>query len=408
MTITYRPIDIAEAPAFFQANGKGFGHDFRPSGLERSTKLGDFARSTAAFDGGEIVGTAGIWTFEMSVPGASLPTAGVTWVSVKPTHRRQGILTTIMRGQLDHVRERGEPFAALWASEAPIYGRFGYGLAAEGTEFHIARPYASFRHTVPSSGRCRFVTREEGLASWPAVYEAVRKTTPGLVSRSPDWWAYRHFPVDDTPYLANGFSSSFRVQYEEGGLPLGYVRYRIKEQYAEGSPTSEILVAELLAATDAAYSALWSYLFGVDLIATISCNWGRVDEPLLHMLADPRRLVRRTQDTLWVRIVDVPAALSSRAYAGEGSLVFRLRDPFCAWNEGTYRLDASPSGATCRPSQETPAIELDATALGAVYLGGQRLQSLARAGRVTGDAAVLCRADALFTWDPAPWSPEIW
>lgn len=408
MTITYRPVSIDEAPAFFEANSIGFGHDLRPAGLERSTRLGNFARSTAALDGAEIVGTAGIWDFEMSVPGASIPTAGVTWVSVKPTHRRQGVLTAMMRRQLDEIREHGEPIAALWASEAPIYGRFGYGLAAEGTEFHIARPHANLRYTVPASGRCRFVSRDEALGAWPAIFEAVRKTTPALVSRTADWWAVRHLPADDTPYLANGYSSSFRVQYEEEGQPLGYVRYRIKEQYADGVPTSELLVVELMASTDAAYSALWSFLFGVDLIATISCNWGRVDEPLLHMLADPRRLVRRTQDTIWVRIVDVAAALSSRAYASEGSLVFQLTDPFCPWNEGTYRLEASLTGASCRRSGETPEVELAADALGAIFLGGQRLSSLARAGRATGNQAALRQADTLFAWDPAPWSPEIW
>ena len=405
MTITYRPITRDEAPAFFLAQGKGFHHDPGPDGLERSMRLGNFARSTAAFDGDEVVGTAGIWDFDLTVPGGTLPAAGVTWVSVKPTHRRQGILTSMMRIQLDAIREQGEPIAALWASEAPIYGRFGYGLAAEGVDFHIARPHARLRHTVPWTGRCRFVTRDEALAAWPAVYDAVRKTIPGLISRSPDWWAYRHLPAQETPRPP--LTGSFRVQYEEDGRPLGYVRYRVKEQYADGYPTSELRVVELIAASDAAYSALWSYVFGVDLMATIACDWGRVDEPLLHMLEDPRRLVRRTQDTLWVRVVDVAKALAARRYPVEGRLVLRIRDPFCPWNDGTYALEGGPNGATCVPSPATPDIELEATALGGVYLGGQRFQALARAGRVSGSAEALRRADSLFAWDPAPWIPEI-
>jgi predicted acetyltransferase len=405
VTITYRPITVDEAPAFFLTQGKGFGHDMRPESLDRSTRLGNFARSTAAFEGDEIVGTAGIWDFDLTVPGGSLPTAGVTWVSVKPTHRRRGILTSMMRIQIDAIHEHGEPIAALWASEAPIYGRFGYGLAAEGADFHIVRSYASLRHTVPWAGCCRFVSRDEALAGWPVVYEAVRKTIPGMISRSPDWWAYRHLPEQESPRPP--FSGSFRVQYQEDGAVLGYVRYRVNEQYAEGYPTSTLFVVELIAATDAAYSALWSYVFGVDLIATIACDWGRVDEPLLHMLEDPRRLVRRTQDTLWVRIINVASALEARRYAVEGRLVVRVKDPYCPWNEGTYVLAGGPAGATCTRSPATPDVEVDATALGAVYLGGQRLQSLARAGRVSGSPEALRRADALFAWDPAPWIPEI-
>lgn len=405
MAITYRPITKDEATEFFGVNSIAFGHDLRPEGVERSVRLGNFARSTAAIDGAEIVGTAGIWEFEMSVPGASLPTAGVTWVSVKPTHRRKGILTEMMRIQMTAIREQGEAIAALWASEAPIYGRFGYGLAAEGVEMQLARPYARLCHAVPASGHCRFVSRDEALSAWPAVYETVRRTTPGMISRSSDWWAYRQLPGQEWPRPP--YSSSLLVQYEEGGQPLGYVRYRVHEQYESGSAANKLLVTELVAATDGAYSALWSYLFGVDLVGTIACDWARVDEPLLHMLEDPRRLIRRTQDTLWVRLVDVPKALATRRYATAGRISIAVHDPFCPWNEGAYVLEGGPDGATCAASAGTPEIGLEATALGALYLGGQRFRSLARAGLVRGSAEALERADAMFTWDPAPWIPEI-
>lgn len=406
MTISYRPITDDETTEFFQAQSRGFSRDFNPANLERSAPLRNLERSTAAFDGGKIVGTAGIWEFEMTVPGASLPCAGVTWVSVSPTHRRRGILTGMMRRQLDEIRDRGEAIAALWASEAPIYGRFGYGLAAEDMEIRIERTRTALRHVVPFTGSCRFVSHDEALACWPNVYEEARHATPGMISRSQAWWEVRHFPLIEQPLP--GQSGSFRVQYEEDGRVRGYVRYRVKEGFELGSSAAELNVIELVAATHAACSALWSYVFGVDLIQSIHCEFARVDEPLLHMLEDPRRLIRRTADSLFVRIVDVERALAGRRYAMDGALTFALTDAFCPWNDGTYRLRGGPAGAECRRAKgETPDLELDAETLGAVYLGGMRFQVLARAGRVRGSEEALRRADLMFAWDPAPWIPEI-
>lgn len=406
MTISYRPITDDEVTEFFQAQSRGFSRDLNLANVERAARIRNLARSTAAFDGERIVGTAGIWEFEMTVPGASLPCAGVTWVSVSPTHRRRGILTAMMRRQLDEIREHGEAIAALWASEAPIYGRFGYGLAAEDTEIRIERTRTALRHVVQWAGSCRFVTRDEALACWPAVYEEARRVTPGMISRSQAWWEVRHFPLVEQP--VPGMSGSFRVQYEEQGQVRGYVRYRVKEGYELSSSSAELLVVELVAATDAAYSALWSFVFGVDLIQSIRCDFARVDEPLLHMLEDPRRLIRRTADTIFIRIIDVERALSSRRYAMESELTFALTDAFCPWNDGTYRLVGGPNGAECRRAKgETPDLELDAETLGAVYLGGMRFQALARAGRVRGSEEALRRADLMFAWDPMPWIPEI-
>ncbi len=342
----------------------------------------------------------------MTVPGARLPCAGVTWVSVRPTHRRQGILTAMMRAQLDHVRERGEPIAMLWASESSIYGRFGYGLAAEGIELRIDRNRTVLAHVTRAPGRVRFVAREDALAAWPSVYERARQDIPGMHSRGAAWWEHRIFREPEFP--APGFSSSFFVQYEEAGQVLGYVRYRIKESEADGSATSTLAVRELMAATGAAYSALWQYVFGVDLIGTIKAEWRRVDEPLYHMLADPRRLVRRPTDTLFCRIVDPVAALSGRCYAAEGQCVIEVTDAFAPWVAGRYLLEGGPAGATCTPTTREPDITLSSTELGAVFLGGTRLAPLWRAGPVHGSPGAIARADAMFSWHTLPWAPEIW
>jgi predicted acetyltransferase len=312
----------------------------------------------------------------------------------------------MMRSQLEHIRERGEPIAMLWASEASIYGRFGYGLAAEGVELRIDRNRTAFAHAAPAPGRVRFVTREDALTGWPSVYERARHDIPGMHSRSSAWWEHRILREPEFP--APGFSSSFLVQYEETGEALGYVRYRIKESEADGSATSTLAVRELMATTDAAYSALWQYAFGVDLIGTIRAEWRRIDEPLYHMLADPRRLVRRPTDAVFCRIMDPVAALSGRRYAREGAVVIEVTDGFAPWVAGRYLLEGGPDGAKCAPTTREPDITLSSTELGAVFLGGTRLTPLWHAGRVSGAPGAIAKADAMFSWHTLPWAPEIW
>jgi predicted acetyltransferase len=404
-----RPITPDEAAPFFHTNATSFGHDPRPAeGLASTLQYADLSRSISVWDEKQVVGTAGTWTFEMTTPGGFVPCGGLTWVGVLPSHRRKGILTAMMRYQLDQVRDRGEAIAALWASEAIIYGRFGYGLAAEGVEqLTIDRNRTELRWAPAFSGRTRYVDRDEALAKWPAVWDRVRAVYPGMHNRTPGWWEHRVLRNPAWP-PPPGFSSLFNVQYEEDGQVLGFARYRVKEQYENGVPTSVLSLNSLFATTDAAYSALWQHIFGVDLIGTIQADWRPVDEPLYHMLTDSRRLLHRPQDTLWVRIVDVARALEARRYASSGELVIELRDEFCPWNAGKYLLEGGPDGAKCSPTTREPELSMTANELGALYLGGTRAWPLARAGRIAGSADAVAKADAMFTWNPKPWAPEIW
>lgn len=409
MDYPIRPITPEEAPAFFKSNAIGFGHDPRPpESIEFTLRYADIGRSISVWDEQQVVGTAGTWTFDMSTPGASVACGGLTWVAVLPSHRRKGILTAMMRYQLDQVRDRGEPIAALWASEASIYPRFGYGLAAEGVEhLTIDRTRTALRWAPSFSGRTRYIERAEALAKWPAAWEAARRVRPGMHSRSTGWWENRTFR--DPPWPAPpGYSSLFDVQYEEDGEVLGFLRYRVKEDDVNGLAASQLLVNSLVATTDAAYSALWQHVFGVDLIETIRAEWRPVDEPLYHMLADSRRLLHRAQDTLWVRIVDVPRALKARRYASEGELVLDVADRFCPWAGGRFLLKGGPDGATCTPTTREPHLRLTGNELGALYLGGGSAWALARAGRIDGAPAAVATADAMFTWNPKPWAPEVW
>lgn len=408
MDYPIRPMTPDELLPFFSANASSFGWDFRPERFENETgpDIREYERSTSVWDGDQVVGTAGIWSFETTVPGGILPTAGVTWVSVRPTHRRKGILTAMMRNQLEAVHERGEPLATLWASESVIYGRFGYGSAAEGASLKINRHRASLRHAATYRGRTRFVDREAALRDWPAVYDRVRITQPGMHSRHANWWEARNFRLTENRPLP-GFTGHSLVQYEEGGKILGYVMYRTKEHETLGVADGLIQVTELVAETDAAYSALWEFVFGIDLIGTIEAPWRRIDEPLPWMLTDPRQLHRTVSDTLWVRLVDVPAALAGRRYLSEGSLVITVVDQFCPWNAGSYLIEGGPGGATCSPTTRTPDITLNANDLGAVFLGGVRFNTLAHANRIEGSAQSIRLADRMFQWDCLPWELEI-
>jgi predicted acetyltransferase len=211
--------------------------------------------------------------------------------------------------------------------------------------------------------------------------------------------------VPERPF--EGFGNNFLVQYEEQGQILGYVRYRMHSEDLNGVPNGKVRVSELISLTEDAYAALWEYVFGIDLIGEVIAPWRQVDEPLAWMLADPRQLYRRLQDTLWVRLVDLPAALSGRRYLNDGQLVIEVEDSFCPWNAGRWLLDGGPGGATCSRTDKTPHVSMAADALGAVFLGGVRFETLQRAGRVTGDAPAIRLADRMFQWDRAPWEMEI-
>ena len=405
MSISIRTITDSDFEAFNATMARTFARDFNPENLHYRRELFEFDRNYGAFDGDECVGTSGIFTYQMAVPGGSLPTAGVTMVTVKSTHRRQGVLSGMMRAQLDQVRERGEPLAALWASESVIYGRFGYGLAAEAADLSIERTRTALEHSVPTPGRVRMVEAAEAREQWPAIWEQVRLAQPGMCTRSGGWWNNRVFK--DPKDWRDGFTANVYVNYEVDGEVRGYLRYRMKSHWADGVPKGTLRVEELMALTDDAYSALWQYAFSVDLMDKIEAPNRKPHEPLFYMLADPRRLMRETHDSLWVRIVDIEKALAGRKYTVEGRVVFGISDPFTPANGGRYLLEGGPAGARCSRTGEPAQIELDVADLGAAYLGGTALQTLARAGRVRGDADALRLADAMFSWQPMPWCPEV-
>jgi predicted acetyltransferase len=355
-----------------------------------------------ALEDGTAVGGAGVFPFRLTVPGGRVDAAGVTVVGVLPTHRRRGILRAMMRAQLDDVHARGEPVAILWASEETIYGRFGYGVASFAGEINLARDRSAFAAPLERRGSVRLVDLDEALELVPPVYERVAVETPGMFARSRPWWEAR--TLADEEWRRQGAGELNRAVLELDGETQAYALYRVKLEFEHGTSTGYTRVVEAAGVTPRATAEIWRFLFDVDWMSRIHAGRLPIDHPLFLLLAEPRRLGYRIGDGLWVRLVDVGAALGARTYRAGEPVVVDVADSFCSWNEGRWRI--GDGGAS--PTDEPAALGLDVTALGTVYLGGFTFAQLARAGRVEElQAGAIERADTLFATDRAPWCPEI-
>jgi predicted acetyltransferase len=411
-----RPVSSEEFDAFHTVDMHAFhGSPLSPEERQLVVSHLEFDRSLAAFDGDAPVGTAGAYTFQLSVPGsAALPAAGVTWVSVLPSHRRRGVLSSMMRRQLADVRDRGEPLAVLWASESVIYSRFGYGRAMWHADFTLRRGEGTlaFAGQVDDRLRLRLVDPLSVLPELAKVYDAVLPSRPGFIARDESWWQRT---VYDPPDRRQGTSPLHCVLAEDDGGPRGYALYSAVSRWDSdtGLPDGQLNVREMVGADAAASAALATDLLGRDLTTEFRLRGRPVDDPLLYQLADPRRARPRLKDALWVRIIDVPGALSRRRYSAPADLVLEVRDELLPDNAGRWRLataDSVGSGsgfsATCVASSAAPDVLLDVTELGATYLGGTTLTALAGAGLVTeGRPGAVRQLSTALSWDPAPWCP---
>ncbi len=405
MSFEVRPVEEDEFPQFSRTLVAAFGGSPPPGEEIEEWRQGmPLDRTLAAFEGREMAGTTASFAFELTVPGqATVQAAGVSWVGVLPTFRRRGVLTALMRRQIDNLRGRGELVAILLASESAIYGRFGYGMATTQAKLEIEKGRATLRDPVETPGRLTLLDKDAAAEVLPPVYDKARLRQPGFITRDPIWW--KHLLVDRESWR-NGASARFYVTHTDpSGSVDGYAFYRIKGEWESGLPKGCARVGDFVALSPEAYIALWKYLTSLDLVSTIEFRDRPVDEPIRWMLADPRRLrIMDLCDFLWVRLIDPIGALSARRYQMDGRLVFALTDSFCPDNSGCYELVGGPEGAECRKTDSEPEVILAADDLGAAYLGGTRFSSLARAGRVretTPDA--LHRADAMFGSDPLPW-----
>lgn len=404
MDIEIRPTSsLDEYRSALSVIGHFFGWEPSAEAGERFARNLPFDRVLAAWEGETIVAGAGAFPLQTSVPGgASVPTAGVTVVGVLPTHRRRGLMTQLLRRQLEDARRDGEALAALWASEATIYGRFGFGLASWTGELEVPKERTAFALPFEPVGAVRVVGPDEALETFPQVYDAARAQIPGMMSRTRDWWELRM--LNDAPDRPSQGGPTNRVLLEHDGLPVGYALYRMSQSFEDGSSTGKVIVREAVGATDAATREIWRFLFDIDWVARIEASLLPVDHPLLLLLAEPRRARFRLSDALWIRLVEVGAALSARTYSGDGALTLEVEDVLLPENSGCWRLE----GGRAERTDAGPDLRLGIDTLGSAYLGGISFGQLGRAGRVEELVpGALGRADALFRADRAPWCPEI-
>lgn len=405
-SMNVRPITEQEIDLFRGRLARAFGGDAEGDEGARSRfreTLG-LDRTFAAFEGDKMVGTGGAFPFQITLPGGSAPMGGTTMVSVQPTHRRQGILSAMMGYHLDEVASQGEPLAGLWASEASIYRRFGFGMA---TKRHAAILDSKTVELSGPSPQGQVLLVESGEAEEPLtqVYEKVRPAVPGMLTRNDAWW--RHRVLRDDEEDRRGKSAKRYAVYQADGSPQGYVVYRQKENWTNSTSVGEVHVIELLTASDDAHAALWGFLINIDLFQRVE-HWNMpIDDPLPDKATDPRRVERRCFDGLWLRVLDVPAALNARSYEAEGELSFQVEDPFRPGTSGLYRLEVSDGVGHCRPTTGSPDLSLGIDVIGELLLGGGNALSLASAGRITGSEPSVRTLHRMFRTDRAPWCQEV-
>jgi predicted acetyltransferase len=368
--------------------------------VERLSAILPAERVHGAFEDGSPVGGAGAYLFETTVPGgAQVRTAGVMAVGVLPTHRRLGVLTKLMRKQLAEAHERGEPLALLYASEGAIYARFGYGLASLAGDIELPKEHAQLWDDQPL-GRARLLdTDEEVLELLPGLYDRVQAETVGMFTRTPDWWRVRRL---HRPQWQQG-GQQMRVVIELDGALEAYALYRLNFGARHMVSGTTLEVSEALGTTPRALDAIWRYLLGIDWVARIDTWWLPLDHPLFLWLREPRRMRFNVGEALWVRPVDVGAALAARSLA-EGVVVLDVRDEFCPWNQARWRVAADSVERTTAEAD----LRLGVSELGSVYLGGFTFDQLRRARRLEElKAGAVARADELFRAERQPWCPEL-
>lgn len=417
MTTDLRVLEASEWDSWFGTLERAFGGALAGTAEQREVwrSVTEYERSIGVWDGEECVGTAGAFTFGLSVPGGGIVSAaGVTMVSVAATHRRRGILTSMMRRQLDDVRAWGQSVALLTASEPEIYGRFGYGVGARQLSAEIDSSRVSVKVPAPPGGgdgdgpRLRFAAPDDAREAIESVYARLVASRPGMLERRPGW--DRKLLVDP-PEAREGASALQCVLARRGegdaAETVGYTLYRIKPTWDSAGPKGTVVVDQVAALDPVTYATVWRFLTEIDLTSTVSAPNLPVDDPIQFLVSDVRRAGIGVRDWLHVRLVEVGAALAARTYQAPVDLVFEVDDAFCPWNEGRWRLTGDEKGASCERTADAADLSLSVKELATMYLGDTSPAALARAGLVRElRPGALTSASIAFASPVAPWLPH--
>ncbi len=355
-------------------------------------------RLLICMDGDTIAGSGGADSFDMTLPGgAEAPSAGIAYITTAATHRRRGIQRSIMTRIHHDARERGDIASILWASQSNLYGRYGYGNAIPVHNWKIDLRYGSYAKDMSWPGQYVKVERDEAIPLMTEVYERARTIRPGMITRTPKRWLYEIHPVHR--------KNEFFIIYRENDDALGYARYEI-EHDPDDEFKGTLTVIEAVAATDAAHAAIWRFLLDQELVNILKAKVRPVDDPLVWLLSDARRLHRTLTDAIWLKLLDIPAMLERRAYAVEDRLVLQVIDAETD-KPHNLALETGKTGAVCRATGESPDLVMPEAELAAIYFGAVECSMLADIGLVdvsahAPDAALL--ADSMFRTSPVGWN----
>ncbi|MDI3417877.1 GNAT family N-acetyltransferase [Streptomyces luteolus] len=414
MTVAVRLLAEADFPDWMRALNTGFLRTPTCSAAEIEDHRAsvDLSRTRGAFEDGRCVATYRSFAQRLTAVGGGEVAAGaVSNVTVSPTHRRRGLLSRMITEDLGAAKARGEAVATLIAAEYPIYGRYGFGQATRMAEWEIDVPRTGLdpRWSGPEDGgRIDLVDAADVRKVGPALYERVRRATPGAVDRDERWW--RLFTGELRPERSTWKDPFFAVYRSASGEVDGLLAYVCDAKWGDGKqPRNTATVVELSAATPAAERALWRYVCSVDWIATVRTG-PRAPDALVADLFPNARAARIVTlgDWLWVRVLDVVRALEARTYGMPGALVVEVRDRH-GWAEGRYRLEVGADGrGTCVRTRDAAEVALDVRELGALWLGDESAVRLAALGRLTEErAGAAAVADALLRTPRSPWCPDV-
>lgn len=402
-------VDPDDLDAWIRAVGRGFQETTSDEQLAIDRAVIEPERAFGFRVGDRWVATFAALTRDLRLPGgAEVSHAAVTTVTVHTPYRRRGLLSRMMRHQLDDCVRRGEPVATLWASEAVIYGRFGFAPAIPRRGLQGRTRDLRFLPDVRTSGSVAELDRDQYEAVARRLHPVLAAGRPGTMSRAADnGWAIDTYDAEDA--RAGADHLRFVVHHDEAGEPDGFASYRFKDDHdAAGLPDGEVRVVGLWA-EGSAYASLWRYLCDIDLARRFRWRNAAADEPLRLMVADHGAVRTEVLDGIYLRVVDVPAALRLRAYAAPVDVVVEVTDAVLPDNAGRWRLRTDgPTASTTVERTDDPAdLGLDVLALGAAYLAGTSLADLHRAGRVAEHTpGAVAAASAAFSWHRAPWGPD--
>lgn len=396
-----------------------FAEDQPPAAWALESQRFEAGRGLVAVDDGQVVGSNLVYSLEVSVPGPvpagaatdapgtrAVPAAAISFVCVLPSHRRRGIAASLMGRVLAGVHDRGtEPVAVLWASEATIYGRFGFGAATRWANLVLPRRVGLVRAELADPLTARLVDPAAHTAEVERLAGTVRSVRPGMLAR-PEHWVPG--VVADLPESRAGAGALRCVLMSSGSRVRAVARY-VTRPATDGARGTEVAVREAYSDGPGSHAALVRWFTEMDLIGRVTAPLRPVDDPVLDQLSDARAAEVREGDGLWVRLVDLEAALTARGYVGDVTAVLEVTDVVCPWNAGRWRVAITAGVATLTRTDDAPDLELDVAALGAAYLGAAgTLSRLGRAGVVAVQTpGVLDRLSRSFESAVQPWAPWV-